>query len=362
MSRHRFHSMCPYFAMFPEAFARAWIERLTKPGEVVFDPFAGRGTAPFEALLLGRVGIGGDINPVAACLNRAKLAAPQASSVLRRLNRLEDDYQHRRWMRAASTTSEFFQAAYHRRTLAQLLYLRESLDWRARRTDAMVSALILGGLHGEVSSMRYLSNQMPRTISTKPDYSVRFWTERSLEAPERDAFDMLRQALSFRYASPVPDAAGETIFGDIRDVPRKWRREAPKLIITSPPYRAVTSYEEDQWLRLWFLGGPDRPNKSRITRDDRHIKADDYWNFIGDFWRVSSAILAPRGHVVMRVGATGISPKHLEQQLRASVLLSPRKATIRSVEHSEIGRRQTDAFRPGSRGCVWEIDMHVTLA
>lgn len=357
--RHRFHSMCPYFAMFPESFARTWIEKLSRSGDVVLDPFAGRGTAPFEALLLGRRGVGGDINPVAACLNRAKLSPPAQSSLNRRLRELERGFDRTSWRRAAAKASEFFRAAYHPRTLAQLLYLRSTLDWQERRVDAMLSALILGALHGEVTSQRYLSNQMPRTISTKPDYSVRFWAERSLVAPERDAFSVLREAVTFRYVSDLPERSGTAIFGDVRDLPRKWDLDRPRLVITSPPYRAVTSYEEDQWLRLWFLGGADRPGKSNITRDDRHQAPGDYWRFIGDFWRVMSTLVAPSGHVVIRIGATGTSPEELKRQLKGSLIFTSRKTTVKSIEHSEIGRRQTDAFRPGAKGCVFEVDMHV---
>ena len=67
--RHRFHSLCPYFAMFPESFAEKWIGQLTTTGETVLDPFAGRGTAPFQALLMGRNAIAGDTNPVAYCVS-----------------------------------------------------------------------------------------------------------------------------------------------------------------------------------------------------------------------------------------------------------------------------------------------------
>ena len=58
--RNRFLSLCPYFAMFPESFAETWIERLTSPGQVVLDPFCGRGTTPFQAVLMNRRAIGVD--------------------------------------------------------------------------------------------------------------------------------------------------------------------------------------------------------------------------------------------------------------------------------------------------------------
>ena len=95
--------MCPYFAMFPEDFARTWIDRVTEPDDVVLDPFAGRGTAPFQALLMDRVGVAGDINPVAACLNYAKLNTPSRESARGRLSRLRREYREEEW---ASATSE----------------------------------------------------------------------------------------------------------------------------------------------------------------------------------------------------------------------------------------------------------------
>ena len=52
--RHRLHALCPYFAMFPESFAETWIDQLSKPGEIVLDPFSGRGTTAFQSMLMGR--------------------------------------------------------------------------------------------------------------------------------------------------------------------------------------------------------------------------------------------------------------------------------------------------------------------
>ncbi|MYA91624.1 MAG: site-specific DNA-methyltransferase, partial [Synechococcus sp. SB0663_bin_10] len=46
--RHRFHAICPYFAMFPEAFVKGHLAASPHRG-VVFDPFCGRGTTVFQA-------------------------------------------------------------------------------------------------------------------------------------------------------------------------------------------------------------------------------------------------------------------------------------------------------------------------
>ncbi len=95
------------------------------------------------------------------------------------------------WKKPASHADEFFQNAVCAGHVGPDSLLREELDWKKSRVDNMIAALVLGSLHGESASKRYLSNQMPRTISTKPRYSVKFWKDRDLVAPERDAFEVL---------------------------------------------------------------------------------------------------------------------------------------------------------------------------
>jgi hypothetical protein len=129
----------------------------------------------------------------------------------------------------------------------------------------MVAALVLGSLHGESDkSQSYFSNQMPRTISTKPLYSIRFWQERGLVAPERDVFAVLRKRLDFRYQSSPPQKRATVFEMDMRELHRHLAKERIGLVITSPPYLDVTNFEEDQWLRLWFLGNKPRPTYNEV--------------------------------------------------------------------------------------------------
>jgi len=347
--------------MFPESFAEYWIRRLSKPGETILDPFSGRGTTAFTALLCGRNAISSDVNPVAICLTTAKTSAPSLGRVKVRLSRLRMEFDERVWRKPALDADEFFQHAYAPATLKQLLYLREALDWEKSRVDNMLAALTLGSLHGEAASSRYLSNQMPRTISTKPRYSVKFWKERNLVAPKRNVFDVLTEMAAFRYESPLPKGQSLILHTDMRNLPRivTSTPERPiRCAVTSPPYLNVTSFEEDQWLRLWFLGGSAYPKKGRVSRDDRHGTADNYWSFIGDMWRSLGAVMADGAHVIIRIGSRKISPELLKRGLTGCGQFSGRKVKLISHEVTEIKKRQTDAFRPGTKGCVVEVDCH----
>lgn len=359
--RHRFHALCPYFAMFPESFAEQWIEQLTKPGDVVLDPFCGRGTLPFQALLMGRQSVGCDTNPVAFCVSRAKTNAPPLSSLVARISTLEAEYDPTYVRNEVRGLPTFFHHAYHASTLHQIVYLREKLQYQKSAVDCMVTALVLGSLHGEKDrSDRFLSNQMPHTISTKPDYSVRFWKRHRCTPPKRDAFELIRRQLLYRYESGRPRGRSLILHLDMRDLPRHAHRlPAPiRCVVTSPPYFDVTNYAEDQWLRLWFLGGPPLPTRQNFSRDDRHGAIDQYWVLLADMWRSLGVTMARNSDVVIRVGAARIGPERLVSGLEGVARAARRRVRLVGHEVSEIVRRQTDAFRPGSTGCKVEVDCH----
>lgn len=89
---HKLHSVCSYMAMFPPSLPHYFIERCTRPGDMVIDPFCGRGTTPLEACLMGRIGVGNDLNYLAYVLTKAKVALPPSDCLYDRLLELERNY------------------------------------------------------------------------------------------------------------------------------------------------------------------------------------------------------------------------------------------------------------------------------
>jgi hypothetical protein len=363
--RHRFHSLCPYFAVFPEDFAAEWIDKLTAPGDIILDPFSGRGTTAFQALLMGRNAIACDSNAVAYCITRAKTQAPvNQSQILRRINDLARRYSSVDWDRPQRDLPPFFHVAYASETLRQILYLRSRLRWRKSNVDAFIAAIALGALHGESDrGKNYFSNQMPRTISTKPDYSIRFWHDRGQRAPRRDVFAVMRRLVAFRYVSSPPTRAAFVVQSDMRQLPELCpvSRGRVRLAITSPPYLDMTRYVEDQWLRLWFLGGEPRPVYRHHGRDDRRTNARAWWELMAEAWKVIGSMVAANGHVVFRLGGKNLPVRDIREGLVAASHKSGRHCELRETYVSEIRRRQTPAFRPNSVGCMFEVDCHFQL-
>src|SRR2546423_11224424 len=82
---HSFHPMCSYLASFPAALAHAFIARYSRRGDVVFDPFSGRGTTALQACAEGRIGVGNDLNPFAHLLTAAKVEPATRADAATRL-------------------------------------------------------------------------------------------------------------------------------------------------------------------------------------------------------------------------------------------------------------------------------------
>ena len=126
---------------------------------------------------------------------------------------------------------------------------------------------ILIYLHGKRKAS--LSNQMRQSKAMSPDYSVRWWQEKNLHPPDVDPETFFRKRIRWRYKKGLPTVrASQVMLGDscnlmepIKQKVLKGEEPRVKLLFTSPPYYGVTNYYYDQWLRIWMLGGPDRPSR-----------------------------------------------------------------------------------------------------
>ncbi len=243
---------------------------------------------------------------------------------------------------------EFFDLCFQRDTLLQVRYLRSILDWRNRKDDRFIAALCLGALHGESHrSPNYFSNRMPRTISTKPDYSVRWWRQSGYTPPRRDVFEILERMLEYRFRTPPPKGSAKVIQTDARLAACKFPGLRGRVtdVITSPPYLDTTNYREDQWLRLWFLDG--EPLVLRGGGDDRHRNKDSYWRFIQESMAGLGPLLEGRARMVVRIGGRRLNKPELREGLLRA-LTDGLGREVRLVDDgvtTEVGKTQANSFR-----------------
>jgi site-specific DNA-methyltransferase (adenine-specific) len=305
------HSMCSYMGSFPPGLPRYFIEQFSAPGDVVLDPFSGRGTTALEACVAGRVGIGVDLNPLAALLTDVKLDPPTYEQTILRIAELERAYTPRPvGDRAPPEIKMLFEESV---TLPQLLHMKESLD-PGDRVDRFLLASLTGILHGhhtrDVVSSRCLSVSMPNTFSMSPGYLEKYIRTKALVRPPFNVFDKLRARMAHEFSEGLPPRRGRGLRGDARHLPALMAPKSARLIVTSPPYLNVVRYGKFNWIRLWLLGESvsDVDASLVVEKTDRRLALSDrhrfrgYCGFLRDTLRACATVLADGGVCAVTIG------------------------------------------------------------
>jgi DNA methylase len=254
---HSLHEVS-YRACFKPELPRFFVERLTRRGDVVHDPFLGRGTTPLEAALLGRTPWGNDVNPLSAMLLRPRLRPPALGAVAERLESLA--------LGEGGELPEELLVFFHPQTLAAICALRRYLLERdaAGRLDAVDDWI-------RMVAVNRLTGHSPGFFSV---YTLPPNQAASLEA-QRKINEKRAQAPVARDVKGIVLKKSGSLLADV-DGPcrRRLARAAAAmrlctrpaastpelddgavaLVVTSPPFLDVVQYAADNWLRCWFCG------------------------------------------------------------------------------------------------------------
>lgn len=312
---HSMHTMCSYHGMFPAKLAHYFFQRYSKPGDLVVDPFSGRGTIPLQARVEGRRSVSNDLSPLGYVLSRAKANPPSWIAVNAAVDTLEKGY--RQEDQPEPDVSDDIRMLFHPKTLKQLCYLREYLhrhgatEWSPE--ELMLAGALAGIMHGahrRDGSSQYLSISMPNTFSMAPSYVAKFIAENNLIAPEQNVFERIRDKLARLYLDAIdgPDGATHAQDAAVFLGGDGIRAGSVDLLVTSPPYLRVVNYGAANWIRLWQLGVDDVGRDQGAGRrtldaalDHRHTYSS-YKTFILRILQGVQRVLKPNAVAAIVIG------------------------------------------------------------
>ncbi len=297
---HSLHEVS-YRACFKPQLPRFFIDRFTAPGELVYDPFMGRGTTVIEAALAGRIPAGCDINPLSAMLSQPRLSPPTAEEVAARLEEIDLSF-------AVSSPTEL-EVFYHPETLREICSLREYLMAQEHRgsIDAvdrwirMVAVNRLTGHSPGFFSVYTLPPNQAASVGAQSKINAR----RKQAPPRRD----VRTLIATKTRSLLSDCDSTTramllrsaqrarlLTGPARSTPQL-ASNSVSLVVTSPPFLDVVNYAADNWLRGWFCGIDPATVEISI-----HRKVTEWQGAMTEVFREIARVLRPGGHVAFEVG------------------------------------------------------------
>jgi hypothetical protein len=246
-----------YRACFKPQLPRFFIERLTRPGDIVYDPFMGRGTTLIEAALLGRTSFGCDINPLSQIFVRPRLNPPYISEINARLNEIN--------FKTSGECPDKLLTFYHPETLREICALKGYLLCKEKseldNIDYWIWMVATNRLTGHSPGF-FSVYTLPPNQAVSLDSQIKINKKRG-QTPLR------------RHVPELILKKSRQLLGDIDELKRRQlsssaedslllthsSNETPEiasnsvaLVVTSPPFLDIVDYEQDNWLRAWFCG------------------------------------------------------------------------------------------------------------
>jgi hypothetical protein len=333
---HSLHEIS-YRACFKPQLPRFFVERLTSPGDTVYDPFMGRGTTVLEAALLNRRPLGCDANPLCAVLTRPRLSPPSPGAVAARLAAIDFTFK--------AELPEDLLVFYHPATLRQICALKHYLA--IRQSDGDFDALD-GWI--QMVALNRLTGHSPGFFSVytlPPNQAVSLQSQRRINArrkqipPLRDVPTLILKKSRNLLAdcteserAQIADIAPEArlFTKSCEDVP-EISANTVDLVVTSPPFLNVVDYAADNWLRCWFLGFDAASVKLSI-----HRRPPEWRAAMTRVFTELHRVLRPGGHVAFEVGEVNAGRVLLEElvvQAGSNAGLTPELILINDQEFTK---------------------------
>jgi hypothetical protein len=322
---HSLHEVS-YRACFKPQLPAFFISRLTMPGEIVYDPFMGRGTTLIQAALMGRVPYGCDVNPLSTALCEPRLTPPSIRDVEQALS--DVDFSD------ADELPEELLVFYHPDTLRQICALRNHLAAReaaGRLTpaDRWIRMVALNRLTGHSPGFFSVYTLPPnQAVSVKAQAKIN--VKRGQAPPARDVRSIILGKSRALLRDVTPDtceamaqasSGRRLVVGRSSETP-SIESQSVALVVTSPPFLDIVNYQADNWLRCWFRG-----IDASAVPTTQAKRPDDWQDFVVATLTEVRRTLRPGGHVAFEVGEVRGGAVRLEEL----VIPAGREARLRPI-------------------------------
>ena len=304
-----------YRACFKPQLPRFFIDMLTRKGDVVYDPFSGRGTTVIEAGLAGRNVIANDANPLSRIITEPRLFPPDPEEVIKRLGTIP---------REGPVAEIDLSMFYHPLTEQEIVALKEYLARRRASSrddliDRWIAMIATNRLTGHSSGFFSVYTLPPnQAVSQRSQERI---NRKRLQAPEyRDTHRIIATKTKSLLRTVTPSEkknlvrAGKNarlLTGDAR-----WTPEVPdntvQLTVTSPPFLDIVQYREDNWLRCWFNGLDGEAAGKGITMSRT---LEGWTDVMSDVFRELFRITRPGGFIAFEVGEIRKQTIRLEEHV-----------------------------------------------
>ncbi|PKL63665.1 MAG: DNA modification methylase [Methanomicrobiales archaeon HGW-Methanomicrobiales-3] len=304
-----------YRACFKPQLPRFFIERLTSAGDLVYDPFSGRGTTVIEAGLCGRNVVANDANPLSRIMTEPRFFPPDPAALEKRLSAIP---------KLSKTADIDLSMFFHPDTENEIVSIKEYLidrneHARMDQIDRWIAMVATNRLTGHSKGF-FSVYTLPPNQAVSQQSQQRINKKRGQVPEYRDTHQIIqKKSRSLLRSITPPESANLTragksalfLTGDARDTP-KIQDNSVQLTVTSPPFLDIVQYHEDNWLRCWF----NNLDGDGIAKEITMARTVDSWcSVMGRVFAELYRITKPGGYVAFEVGEVRRKSVRLDEQV-----------------------------------------------
>ena len=308
---HSLHEIS-YRACFKPQLPAYFIDRLTSAGDIVLDPFMGRGTTALQASLTERTAYGSDINPLSTLLVAPRLNPPDLFAVEKVLRTMPQ---------TADIPAECLKLLtfFHPQTLEHLIAIRNRFaEKEANNTmtseDHWIRMVILNRLSGH--SPGFLSvKTMPPNQAISVEKQAQINKKHNRTPGPKDLIGIVMKKSMALLRSGYPPANDKHKLRCCRADDLNYINDGEvKLAVSSPPFLNIVDYASDNWLRFWFASID--PKGVNI---DCHKTVEKWKAFVRQVFAEFARVVMPGGHVAFEVGEVRSGKILLDEEVLKSI-------------------------------------------
>ncbi len=251
---HRIH---PHTAKLIPHIPRYFIEKYTKKGTIVLDPFCGSGTTLLEARLLGRNAIGIDINPLAKLISEVKTTPINVENLDYAIQSVKE--QLKKDANRVTVECPNIDYWFSKDAQNELVRIKSSIEKLNGNINCEIYKFLQLCFSSVIRKSSYADPRIAKTYKSKRiiEKVENGWVPKPIqyfeEALDKN-FDRLK-ALSEMLSSN--NNYVRVFQGDAREISSILKQNGIRevdFIITSPPYINAQDYFRSYKLELWWLG------------------------------------------------------------------------------------------------------------
>jgi len=301
MNNYLTHGIHPYHAKYIPEVPRTFIEKYSKEGDLVLDPFAGSGTTLLEAFLLNRNSIGVDLSFLAAKISLAKISIVKPSLLQDEFVRIQNLYQALdEYPKVEFENKSYW---YNQKTIDVLDRLFYAISTISDQRVKNIFEVIFSSILKTVSNKRKVWNNGYIADNVLPNVSYSGDAYKVFVAKAKTVLSRLEKL--YEKSKSMDNCYSSVVHSNILDFNID---EKVDLIVTSPPYPFAVDFAKYYRLSYyWFsedvIKNAEEETGSRHKRN-RASAVDDFFKEMKIIYEHLFSLVKHGGYFCMTVADT----------------------------------------------------------